>query len=93
MLPFSGDVHTNHKIVADSVIACTKNGFTYSSVKRVMCYETLSETEFGLKLIAFNPNVFVDISDYFAQKLDIMDIYKDQNGSISLPHSRRQYLH
>src|SRR5688572_26416578 len=44
-LPFRGDVHTDHRVVFDASAACTK-WFRYPSIRRVLCYEVLSETDF-----------------------------------------------
>lgn len=43
-------------------------------------YETLSETEFAPALCEnmFNPNVFIDISEYLEEKIEIMNIYKSE---------------
>lgn len=89
-LPYSGDVHTDHKVVFDAVISCAK-WFRYSSVKRILCYETLSETEFGIDpaLGTFRPNVYVDISDYFKQKLAIMNVYNSEIGDFPFPRSEK----
>ena len=62
LIPHRGDVHTDHRVVFDAASACCK-WFRYPSVRRVLAYETLSETEFGLDPdTRFHPNVFVDIS-------------------------------
>ena len=55
-VPHPSDVHTDHRIVFDAVASCTK-WFRYPSIKRVLAYETLSETDFGLKATnTFRPN-------------------------------------
>ena len=46
-IPHQGDVHSDHRITFEAVSGCTK-WFRYPSVKRVLSYETLSETEFSL---------------------------------------------
>tara|TARA_B100000686_G_C16734747_1_gene942927 strand:- start:393 stop:1055 length:663 start_codon:yes stop_codon:yes gene_type:complete len=70
------DIHTDHQIAFKAVISCTKN-FRYPFINRVYMYETLSETEFSPPLpgYAFQPNMFVDISEKFEQKLKIMQFY------------------
>ena len=86
-VPHPGDIHTDHGTVFHSVAACTK-WFRYPSVKRVLSYETLSETDFGLIANqAFNPNVFIDISDYLTKKLEIMNIYASEVGEFPFPRS------
>lgn len=87
-LPYPGDIHTDHRIVFDAVASCTK-WFRHPSIKRVLAYETLSETDFNINPDSkgFKPNVFVDISDYLDQKIEIMKIYKSEMGEYPFPRS------
>jgi LmbE family N-acetylglucosaminyl deacetylase len=86
-VPHPSDVHTDHRIVFDAVASCTK-WFRYPSVKRVLAYETLSETDFGLGTNqAFRPNVFINIEPYLAEKLQAMDIYVSELGVFPFPRS------
>ena len=86
-VPHPSDVHTDHRIVFDAVASCTK-WFRYPSVRRVLAYETLSETDFGLGANqAFRPNVFINIEPYLAEKLQAMDIYVSELGVFPFPRS------
>jgi LmbE family N-acetylglucosaminyl deacetylase len=86
-IPHSSDVHTDHRMVFNAVASCTK-WFRYPSVKRVLAYETLSETDFGLGTDqAFRPNVFVNIEPYIEEKLCAMDIYASELGEFPFPRS------
>lgn len=87
-VPYRGDVHTDHHHVFDAVISCTK-WFRYPFVKKILAYETLSETEFGINPDAngFRPNYFVDISQYLERKLEIMRIYESEMGPAPFPRS------
>jgi LmbE family N-acetylglucosaminyl deacetylase len=86
-VPHPADVHTDHGIVFNAVAGCTK-WFRYPSVKRVLAYETLSETDFGLGTAqGFRPNVFVDIERYIEDKLRAMDIYASEMGAFPFPRS------
>jgi LmbE family N-acetylglucosaminyl deacetylase len=86
-VPHPSDVHTDHRAVFDAAGACTK-WFRYPSVKRVLAYETLSETDFGLGTeLGFRPNVFVDISPYLEDKLKAMDIYASEIAPFPFPRS------
>ncbi len=88
-VPHPSDVHTDHRVVFNAVASCTK-WFRYSSVKRVLAYETLSETDFGLGTSqAFRPNVFIDIEPYLADKLRAMDIYASEVGVFPFPRSHQ----
>jgi LmbE family N-acetylglucosaminyl deacetylase len=87
LVPFRWDAHTDHKFVFDAVAACSK-WFRYPFVRRVMAYETLSETDFGLSAPhAFQPNWFVDISDHVDRKVEIMSIYSSELGGFPFPRS------
>jgi LmbE family N-acetylglucosaminyl deacetylase len=86
-VPHPSDVHSDHRIVFNAVASCTK-WFRYPSVKRVMAYETLSETDFALDTkAAFRPNLFVNIENYLEKKLSILDIYKSELGTFPFPRS------
>lgn len=89
-VPYRSDVHTDHRVVFDGVAACTK-WFRFPGIERVLAYETLSETEFGINPSAgaFKPNVFVDISDYLDAKIEIMSIYETEYGEFPFPRSER----
>lgn len=86
-LPHPSDVHTDHRIVFDAAASCTK-WFRYPSVKRVLAYETLSETDFGLGTDqGFRPNAYVDIETFLDDKLRAMDIYASELGVFPFPRS------
>jgi len=86
-LPHPSDVHSDHRIVFEAVAGCTK-WFRYPSVKRVLAYETLSETDFSLASQGrFRPNVYVDIDGYLDEKLSILDLYASELGAFPFPRS------
>ena len=86
-VPHQSDVHTDHRVVFDAVGSCSK-WFRYPSVKRVLAYETLSETDFGLDVKqGFRPNVFVNIEPYIEKKLQAIDIYASELGEFPFPRS------
>ena len=87
-LPYRNDVHSDHKVTFDAVIASTKS-FRYPSINKIIAYETLSETEFGLQPQdgGFRPNLFVDISPFFEQKIKILQLYQDEISSHPFPRS------
>jgi LmbE family N-acetylglucosaminyl deacetylase len=87
-LPYRNDAHSDHAAVFDATVACCKS-FRNSSVKRVYAYETLSETEFGLRSDdpGFRPNLFVDIGDRLEHKLQILSLYSGEIGVFPFPRS------
>lgn len=89
-LPYPGDIHSDHRIAFEAASACTK-WFRHPSVKRVLAYETLSETEFGIdpRHVGFKPNVFVDISEYLEEKIELMNIYQSEVNVFPFPRSEK----
>lgn len=86
-LPHPSDIHSDHRAVFDAVASCTK-WFRYPSVKRVLAYETLSETEFAMGNVpCFHPNVFVDIEAFLDAKLSAMEIYASEMHPFPFPRS------
>ena len=82
------DAHSDHRIVFDAVMSCTKS-FRYPYVKKVLMYECISETEFApiLPERVFQPNYFVDISDFLINKIEIMKIFDSEIGEHPFPRS------
>lgn len=89
-LPHGGDVHSDHSIVSHATIACTK-WFRHSSVRRVLAYETLSETDFAIDptALGFRPNVYVDISEYLDEKISISKAYAEEIHPFPFPRSEQ----
>ena len=87
-LPNRSDVHTDHQSTFKAAYSCTKN-FRYPFIKKILMYESLSETEFAptLSESIFIPNVFVDITKYFEKKLEIFKIYESEVMKEPLPRS------
>ncbi|OAS14515.1 PIG-L deacetylase family protein [Paenibacillus oryzisoli] len=90
LVPYRGDAHSDHAAVFDATISCTK-WFRYPSVNRVLVYETLSETDFGVNPDnnGFSPNVFVDISTFLNKKIEIMNVFASEMGEFPFPRSEK----
>ncbi len=86
-VPHPGEAHTDHRIVFEAVSACSK-WFRSPDLKRVLAYETLSETGFSLPSgVPFAPNHFVDVSATLAGKLRILSLYASELGKFPFPRS------
>ena len=87
-LPFYGDMHTDHTAVANAVMVAVRP-LVAPSVKAVYMYETLSETGWNYPTAdkAFIPNVYVDITEYFEQKMNAMKAYASQLREYPHPRS------
>jgi N-acetylglucosamine malate deacetylase 1 len=92
-LPFRNDAHSDHARIFDACMPFTKS-FRYPYVKKIYLYETLSETEFGLRHDdpGFKPNKWVDITSFIKDKIKIMNIYKSEMGEHPFPRSERSIL-
>jgi len=88
-IPNRSDIHSDHRIGFSALFAAAKS-FRSDSIRRILMYETLSETEFAPALAenAFIPNVFVDISDYLEDKIKIMELYDTEIMPDPLPRSK-----
>jgi N-acetylglucosamine malate deacetylase 1 len=77
--PHLGDIHMDH-IVAHRATAVACRPLAGTSVRRVLAYETLSETEWSIPApgAAFAPNVFTDITPYLDGKVAAMKCYASQ---------------
>lgn len=87
-LPYRNDVHSDHAQIFDASVACTKS-FRYPFIKKVCVYETLSETEFGMRTddSGFKPNMWVDITNYIDRKIEIIKIFKSEIQEHPFPRS------
>ena len=86
-VPHPSDIHSDHRITFDVVASCTK-WFRSPSIKRILAYETLSETEFGLEPSKrFHPNVYVNIEGFLETKLKAMSIYSSEIQNFPFPRS------
>jgi N-acetylglucosamine malate deacetylase 1 len=88
-MPFYDDVHTDHKTISSSILSNIK-WFRHNYIKKVLMYETVSETEFNFNSISgFKPNVFNDITNFLNEKLDIIKIYKSEIREFPFPRSEK----
>src|SRR5207302_9313598 len=80
-LNHAADVHSDHRIVFDSVMSAVKPfNSRRHGVKRILSYETLSSTEAAPPhhAHAFLPTVFCDITNFIERKLNIMSLYSSE---------------
>lgn len=87
-IPHYGDIHTDHRIVFDACMSSIK-WFRQKTVKKVMSYETLSETNFSnnIENNTFNPNTYYDISNYIDSKIKGMNIFRTEIDKHPFPRS------
>lgn len=85
--PHRGDIHGDHQATYWATLVASRP-INDCPVRRLLSYETLSETEWGAPVgdQAFIPTVFVDISTTLERKLEAMACYRSQLKQP--PHSR-----
>ncbi len=85
---YSGDLNVDHQYTARAVLTATRPIGDYC-VNEIYAFETLSSSEWNFDYAlqaAFCPNVFVDITDYYAQKEAAMKCYVSE--LCEFPHPR-----
>lgn len=78
-LPHRGDMQIDHKMVVDAAMVALRPKYKHV-VKKIMAYETLSETGWDIPntLNEFIPNVYYDISNSIHYKLEALKIFSSQ---------------
>ena len=83
---FHGDVNVDHRICFDVVMTATRP-VPNQCVKEIYGFEVLSSTDWQIKPdMAFKPQMYVDVSDYFEDKIIALKAYNDEMRDS--PHSR-----
>lgn len=78
-IPFVGDLHIDHRLIFEAaLVAARPRGASYP--RRILAYETVSETNWSAPTLApaFHPNVFIDISDHLEVKLRAFACFASQ---------------
>jgi LmbE family N-acetylglucosaminyl deacetylase len=83
-LPHGDDLHRDHRETFEAALVAARPHQT--GIRRILCYETLSETEWGTPIGDFSPNVYVDIADFVETKIEAMKAY--ETAIKEFPHPR-----
>jgi N-acetylglucosamine malate deacetylase 1 len=84
-IPHGGDLHMDHKLVYEAAMVVARP-YASQGIKKILCYETVSETEWGTQ--DFRPNVYEDIDGFMDTKLQAMQAYKSEIKPFPHPRSR-----
>ena len=79
-IPYGGDLNHDHRLVFEACLVAVRP--VGNKIKKILAYETPSETEWGIK--QFAPTVYADITETLDNKLKAMACY---------PSELRQYPH
>jgi len=73
---FGGDINHDHRKLTEAVLVSARP-YSAPSVREVLMFETPSSTEWGSPTLAppFLANVYVDVTDFFEQKIRAFSCY------------------
>jgi LmbE family N-acetylglucosaminyl deacetylase len=82
-----GDLNVDHQVVSRAVLTATRPIQSHS-VRELYMFEVASSTEWAFQQLSpvFKPNVFVDIEDTLALKIEGMRLYESE--AREFPHPR-----
>lgn len=89
-IPFPHDLHKDHAAISYAASVASRPYLPEAGgVRRILAYETLSETHLAPPYLApaFQPNVFIDITDTLEIKIRAMQAYASQIQPDHLPRS------
>jgi len=86
---FWGDVNQDHRALFEATIIATRPT-PNSKIKKIICYETPSSTEWGYQKC--NPNYFVDINKVKKIKIKACKQYKDEMQLFPHPRSEEAIM-
>jgi LmbE family N-acetylglucosaminyl deacetylase len=84
-IPHKGDLNKDHRLIFEASLVAARP--VNHKVKRILSYETLSETEWGQSIEPFIPNVYIDISEIFEKKIEAMKAYESELKEYPHPRS------
>jgi LmbE family N-acetylglucosaminyl deacetylase len=79
-----GDVNQDHRKIFEATLIATRP-VPYSKIRKVICYETPSSTEWGIN--DFHPNLFVNIEKSLEKKLNALQKYEHEIQTFPHPRS------
>ena len=83
-----GDLNQDHRAVAEAVLIATRP-HPDQCVKTLYTFDTASSTEWAFgEFPKFEPNTYIDITEYFNIKLKALMIYEEDVRDMEFPHPR-----
>jgi LmbE family N-acetylglucosaminyl deacetylase len=85
---FGGDINRDHRILTEAVLVAARP-YSAPLVKEILMFETPSSTEWGSPPLttSFQPNVYVDISEFLEQKIKAFSCYSAEVRESPHPRS------
>lgn len=82
-IPYGGDLNKDHRLIFEACLVAARP--TGNKIKKILAYEILSETEWGIK--PFTPVVYEDITKTLDDKLKAMACYGSELRQYPHPRS------
>ncbi|OHA42083.1 MAG: hypothetical protein A3H68_03195 [Candidatus Taylorbacteria bacterium RIFCSPLOWO2_02_FULL_46_40] len=82
-IPYEGDLCKDHRLIFESCLVVARP--LGNNIKKILAYETLSETEWGIK--QFVPTTYINITETLEDKLKAMSCYKSELKNYPHPRS------
>lgn len=83
-VPHRGDLNSDHRLVHQAALVAARPSVG-QSISRVLAYETLSETEWGVE--PFIPTVYEDVQATLSAKIEAMQVYGSEVKEFPHPRS------
>lgn len=83
---FWGDLNKDHRCVFESV-AVASRPLKNKKLKKFICFETPSSTDYTIGDETYKPNLFVDIENVLSKKLEALSNYKNEINEYPHPRS------
>jgi LmbE family N-acetylglucosaminyl deacetylase len=87
-LPHRGDINSDHRIAFEAALVAARPGIS-NPIKKIYCYETLSETEWAPPFVGdlFVPTVFSNITAHIDRKIEGFCFFETQIKAAPHPRS------
>lgn len=85
-IPHRGDVNKDHRLIFEASLVAARP--INNRIKKILSYEVLSATDWGMPIAPFAPNVYEDILPVaFKKKMKAMAVYKSELKNYPHPRS------
>jgi LmbE family N-acetylglucosaminyl deacetylase len=85
---FAGDINRDHRVLTEALLVAVRP-YAAPSVREILMFETPSSTEWSSPSLtpSFQPNVFVDITPFLADKIAAFNCYSAEGRPYPHPRS------
>lgn len=85
---FSGDINRDHRVLTEALLVAVRP-YAAPGVREILMFETPSSTEWSSPSLtpSFQPNVFVDITPFLADKIAAFNCYSAEGRPYPHPRS------